>query len=268
MREFKQLKTKKGRDETGLFIIEGDKFVKEIPGDWEVRRIIIATRFAEGQDLALYKKRAPVEVVRDSLFDSLADTVTPQGIMAVVQQKRWQLNQLTAQREVIPTSGKLNMSLEDSIKTPGFILLGESLNDPGNIGTLIRTAAAAGASGVALSTGSGDIYNPKVLRASAGAILRLPVVENINLSEAITQLRQAKYAIYATDTKGDTLPYSLDLRGSFCWLVGNEAHGLSPGAISYADKLVRLPMARDMESLNASIAGGVLLYETLRQRLI
>jgi len=245
MREFKHLKTKKGRDETGLFIIEGEKFVTEIPHDWVILRIITAQRF--NRDLSPYKNRAPVEVVRDSLFDSLANTVTPQGIMAVVKQKRWQINQL--------------------LSPEGFILIGENLNDPGNIGTLIRTAAAAGAAGVILGKGSGDIYNPKVLRAAAGAALRLPVVTDVDLPETIGILKQAGYAIYAADLKGDALPYSLDLRGAFCWLIGNEAHGLTTEASAQADALVRLPMARDMESLNASIAGGILLYEALRQRL-
>ena len=249
MREYKQLKSKKGRDETGLFVIEGQKFVAEIPYDWDIQRIILAEGYAQGHDLIPYKNRAPVEIVRDSLFDSLADTVSPQGIMAVVKQKHWHIDQL-----IIPTS-------------PGFILLGENLNDPGNIGTLIRTAAAAGAAGLILSAGSGDMYNPKVLRASAGAVFRLPVVEDANFSEVITQLKQAGYAIYAADLKGDSLPYSLDLRSAFCWLVGNESHGLSEEASAYADALVRLPMARDMESLNASVAGGILLYEALRQRL-
>jgi len=247
MREFKQLKTKKGRCEADLFLVEGEKLVEEIPLDWTIQRIIVAQRFAEGSNMSKYKARAPVEIVRDSLFDSLADTVTPQGIIAVVSQKHWQLGQLV---------------------TPGgFILIGESLNDPGNIGTLIRTAAAAGASGVILSEGSGDIYNPKVLRAAAGAVLRLPIVTDASLTGVIAKLKQLGYAIYAAHLDGDILPYTLDLRKQFCWVVGNEAHGLSVEASALADTLVRLPMVKGLESLNASIAGGVLLYEAVRQRL-
>ncbi|MCL2361502.1 MAG: RNA methyltransferase [Defluviitaleaceae bacterium] len=244
MREFRQLKTKKGRDESGLFLVEGETFVAEIPKDWEIIRVILAERFPWEK----YKAPYPVEVVRDSLFDSLADTVNPQGIMAVVKQKQWQFNQI--------------------ITPGGFVLLGENLNDPGNIGTLIRTAAAAGADGVILSKGSGDIYNPKVIRASAGAVLRLPVVADVDVTETVNRLRQAGYAIFATTVDGNVLPYDLDLRSSFCWLVGNESHGLTYEAVSLADAQVRLPMARDMESLNASVAGGILLYEALRQRLL
>ena len=247
MRELKHLKTKKGRNETGLFLVEGEKFVTEIPCHWQIRRYVIAQRFAVGRDLSHYKKRAPVEIIRDSLFDSLADTVNPQGIIAVCEQKHWQLSQLL---------------------TPGgFILIGECLNDPGNIGALIRTAAAAGAAGVVLGTGSGDIYNPKVLRAAAGAVLRLPIVTDAELSETITRLKQAGYAIYAAHPRGDTLPYDLDLRGNFCWLIGSESHGLTDESAAMTDAWVRLPMADDVESLNASVAGSVLLYEAVRQRV-
>jgi len=246
MRELKQLKTKKGRNETGLFLVEGEKFVAEIPASWDIQRYVMAKRFADGLDLSAYKARAPVEIVRDSLFDSLADTVAPQGIIAVCRQKHWQMNQL--------------------ITPGGFILLGECLNDPGNIGALIRTAAAAGAAGVILSNGSGDVYNPKVLRAAAGAALRIPIIAGVALPDAIGQLKQAGYAVYAAHPRGDTLPYSLDLRDSFCWLVGSESHGLSDEAADMADAWVRLPMAGDVESLNASVAGSLLMYEAVRQR--
>ncbi|MCL2527249.1 MAG: RNA methyltransferase [Defluviitaleaceae bacterium] len=246
-REIKLLKTKKGRSTTGLFMVEGETFVREIPGEWDVQKYVLAQRFAHGRDLTVYTNRAPVEVVKDSIFDGLADTITPQGIIAVVKQKCFQV--------------------EDILQPGGFILAGEQLNDPGNIGTLIRTAAAAGASGLVLTEGSGDIYNPKVLRSAAGAVLRLPIVVGAVLSEVISQLKENNYAVYAAHLGGDVLPYDLDLQGAFCWLVGNETHGLTVGASFLADILVRLPMARDVESLNASVAGGVLLYEAVRQRL-
>ena len=248
MREFRHLKTKKGRDESGLFIIEGEKFVSEIPDDWEIIKYVFSQRYASRSSMTSYHQRAPIEVVRDSLFSGLSDTVTPQGIIAVAKQKIWQFDQIAL--------------------IGGFVLLGENLNDPGNIGTLIRTAAAAGAAGMILTKGSGDIYNPKVLRASAGAALHLPVVENVDITDAVNRLTQKGYATYAAVVDGDTLPYDLDLQKDFCWLVGNESHGLTQEAIALSDAKVRLPMARDMESLNASVAGGVLLYEALRQRLL
>jgi len=246
IRELKQLKTKKGRNESGLFIIEGEKFINEIPISWRIEKYVLAKRFVAGRDLSTYINRAPVEVVHDSQFDKLADTVSPQGIMAICHKQNCQIDQL--------------------LTTVGFLLAGECLNDPGNIGTLIRTAAAAGAKGVILTQDSCDIYNPKVIRASAGATLRLPIVTDITLNVAIDKLKHAKYAIYAAHPRGDTLPYSLNLNNNFCLLVGNESHGLTPEASALADAWVRLPMANDMESLNASIAGSILMYEALRQR--
>ena len=248
MRELKKLKTKKGRDETGLFIIEGEKFIHEIPPAWHVTRYIAASRYAAGHDLSPYQKRATCEVVRDSIFDSLADTVSPQGILAVCEQKTFHLSQIL------------------DAPAPHFILLGENLNDPGNIGALIRTAAAAGANGVVLTAGSGDIYNPKVLRAAAGAALRLPVVTGADLSHTIAALKDAGVPTYAAHPRGALSPYQLDLVGSFCLLVGNESHGITAEAAGLAASLVTLPMANNTESLNASVAGSILMYEAVRQR--
>ena len=244
MRTIKHLKTKKGRTETGLFIIEGEKFVQEIPRAWQVQQYVIAERYAKTRDITQLESRAQCTIVRDSIFDSLADTVSPQGILAVCVQKKFHLHDI-------------GMS---------FILLGENLNDPGNIGALIRTAAAAGASGVILTAGSGDIFNPKVLRAAAGAVLRLPIVTDAQLEDTIAWLNEKSVPVYAAAPRGSVLPYELDMRGSFCLLVGNESHGITETAAQMADVLVRLPMVNSMESLNASVAGSILMYEAVRQR--
>lgn len=248
MREIKKLKTKKGRDESGLFTIEGEKFVQEIPPSWHVVQYIAAKHYADTHDLSRYEMRTKCEIVRDSIFDGLADTVSPQGILAVCEQKHLKLNELFG------------------TDTLYFFLLGESLNDPGNIGALIRTAAAAGANGVILTAGSGDIYNPKVLRAAAGAVLRLPIVTNVDLSEAIAALKQKNIPTYAAHPRGEKPPYHLNLQDNFCLLVGNESHGISQTAQNLADALVTLPMANNTESLNASVAGSILMYEAVRQR--
>jgi len=244
----KPLKTKKGRDETGLFLIEGEKFVQEIPVSWKIQQYVFANRFAQERDLTQYKRRAHCEIVKDSIFDSLADTVSPQGILAVVE--------------------KFEHKPEDVLTPGGFVLLGENLNDPGNIGALVRTAAAAGAGGLILTEGSGDIYNPKVLRAAAGAVLRLPIVVNITLAHAAVTLKKRNFAVYAAHVRGDVLPYDLDLRENVCFMVGNESHGLTDEAINLADALVHLPMKNATESLNASVAGSILLYEAVRQNQI
>jgi len=254
MKDIKLLKTKKGRDESGLFIVEGEKFVQEIPGNWRVVQYVAAQRYASGHDLSGYEARAKCDTVRDSIFDGLADTVSPQGILAVCEQKHRQLDE------------QLNPSGDCESPFEYFFLLGENLNDPGNIGALIRTAAAAGATGVILTAGSGDIYNPKVLRAAAGAVLRVPVIANADLAETITALRKKNIPTYAAHPRGTKSPYELNLRSNFCLLVGNESHGMSTTAESLATELVTLPMANNTESLNASVAGSILMYEAVRQR--
>ncbi|MCL2216200.1 MAG: RNA methyltransferase [Defluviitaleaceae bacterium] len=248
MPSLKHLTTKKGRDETGLFMVESEKCIAEIPPDYLIHYYVVSRRYADTHDLSRYKERARCEIIRDSLFVRLAATVTPQGIIAVCEQITW--------------------SLDDILKPEtGFILMGESLSDPGNIGTLVRTAAAAGASGVILTSGSCDIFSPKVLRAAAGAALRLPIVAGADTEEALSALKKQSIPIYAAHPRGNALPYSINMREKFCLLVGNEAHGLSEKAASMADALIRLPMTADTESLNASVAGSILLYEAVRQRI-
>jgi len=243
----RQLKTKKGRDAAGLFMVEGEKFIAEIPPNYRIHHYVVSRKYADTNNLSKYKERARCEIIRDSLFQSLADTVSPQGIIAVCQQNPW--------------------TIEDIAKPEGFILMGEELNDPGNIGTLVRTAAAAGASGIILTAGSCDIFSPKVLRAGAGAVLRLPIVTDVDADETFAALRKQGIPIYAACPRGNTLPYNVDFKKEFCLLVGNEAHGLSENAIKKSDCQIRIPMADDTESLNASVAGSILLYEAVRQRM-
>jgi len=233
----KSLKTKKGRDEHGLFIVEGIKQLAEIPANWSIHAYICAESYP-------YKENAIV--ISDSRFASLSDTITPQGIMAVCE--------------------KRSFKLDDVISKNPFILIGESLSDPGNIGTLIRTAAAAGADGVILSEGSGDIYNPKTIRAAAGASLRIPIIEQANLNEVILKLKRQGIKVLATHLEGEVSPYEVNMQHGCAILVGNEAHGLSDEISTLADVRIKLPMAREVESLNASIAGGIIMYEVLRQR--
>jgi len=248
MHLLKQLKTKKGRDETGLFIVEGEKYVAEIPPHWEIIRYITSQTFKIQNEkiLAQYKQIAPVETLRDPLFESFSTTLSPQGIVAIVRQKVYYMpNTLSG----------------------NFFLLGESLQDPGNIGTLIRTAAAAGANSLILTEGSADLYNPKVQRAAAGAALRLPIITKANPAETLAFFKHQGILLYAAHPRGRALPYETDMKKGFCLLIGNEAHGLSTETLAQADARIRLPMLADSESLNASVAGSILLYEAVRQRM-
>jgi len=238
----KDLATKKGRDEAGLFIVEGEKFISEIPENYRVRLYVVSQNYAG--DVSRFEQKARCEVVRTSLFNKLADTVTPQGVIAVCEKNFY-------------TAADMH----------GFILSGENLNDPGNVGTLIRTAAAAGAGGAIFTHGSCDVFSPKVIRASAGAVLRMPVMSTGDAPDFVfDMLKERGTKIYAAHPRGDFLPYDLNLREDFCLIVGNESHGVSPAALARADATVRLPMTAATESLNAAVAGSILMYEAVRQR--
>ena len=269
-KQLKSLKTKKGRDELGLFIIEGVKLVAEIPESWNVCAYVCsATRSHEFARSGKYS-RASMLTVPDHKFDQLADTVSPQGILAVCEKRTFTLGDILA--EVQDNAHvDLRVNIHGDIKTGSpFFLIGENLSDPGNIGTLIRTAAAAGANGVVLSTGSGEIYNPKVIRASAGTCLHIPIVENADLQSVIYRLKMKRFIVLAahiSDYEDSIMPYELNLNQSCTILIGNEAHGLTENTVALADYQIKLPMAPFVESLNASVAGGILLYEIVRQRI-
>lgn len=242
------LKIKKNRDKEGVFLAEGLRFVSEIPADWSIEAYAVSESFAAENNLSAYEKRAELLCLPDALFSSVCDTENPQGILAVCKKKKWDMEQVFSK------------------KTP-FLLLAEGLNDPGNLGTLIRTADACGADGVFLSTGSVDLYNPKVLRATMGSLFHVPVFQNIDLHEMAKQLHTAEIPLYAAHLQGNLYPYDLNLADSCAFLIGNEARGLSDAAAALCDRLVKIPMPGQAESLNASIAAGILMYEVVRQRL-
>ncbi|MCL1987691.1 MAG: RNA methyltransferase [Firmicutes bacterium] len=256
IKQIKSLKTKKGRDALNLFIVEGEKFVAEIPTE---NFKIVAFVCTESK-LYLVDKFLEREIqiikVSDKYFSGISDTVTPQGIMAVCEKRTFALSNILGNLQ----NGQKNPK-------PNFLLLLENIADPGNLGTLIRTAAAAKVQAVILSTGCCDIYNPKVIRAAAGAFFRVPIVDNADFTEVIPQLQQNGTNIVATSLQAKNLAYDINLCESCGILIGNEANGLSQQVLNLANLSVKLPMFNNVESLNAATAGGILLYEVVRQRL-
>lgn len=204
--------------------------------------------FAAENDLSPYEEKAEVLCLTDALFAAVCDTENPQGILTVCKKLDWDADAVLAK------------------KTP-FLLLAEELNDPGNLGTVIRTADACGADAVFLSKGSVDLYNPKVLRATMGSLFHVPVFQNIDLHALSEKMQAKQIPLYAAHLKGDRYPYALPLQDACAFLIGNEARGLSEDAAALCDAWVKIPMPGQAESLNASVAAGVLLYEVVRQRL-
>ncbi len=242
------LKIKKNRDKEGVFVAEGLRFISEIPANFPIECFAVSESFAAEQDVSVYEKRAETLLLPDALFASVCDTENPQGILAVCKKLDWDMYSVFQK------------------KRP-FFLLAEELNDPGNLGTVIRTADACGADAVFLSKGSVDLYNPKVLRSTMGSLFHVPVFQNSDLNELSAQLKAHNIPLYAAHLKGDRYPYALELQKACAFIIGNEARGLSDKAADLCDAWVKIPMPGQAESLNASIAAGVLLYEVVRQRL-
>ncbi len=245
VKQIKYLHTKKGRDELNLFIVEGIRFVQEITDDFICKYYVFSQTFALKNEIDDFK--ADHYVVSDNIFKEISDTITPQGILAVVEKKSYTLE---------------NLSIDNS-----FFLIAENIQDPGNLGTLIRTADAAGVEAVFLSKNCVDIYNSKVIRSTAGSIFHLPIIENVELESVLSYLKDNGIKIYAAHLKGKKFPYEIDLTGNLAIIIGNEGNGLSQNISERADLFLKIPMIGRAESLNASIASGILLYEVVRQRI-
>lgn len=242
IKEVNSLKAKKERDKTGLFILEGKRLVDEIPNSWEIKYLLKAESYSEDINFE------NVYTVKDSLFEKISETVNPQGILAVCHIKEFDVTNV------------------DYSNSPFFVVL-ENVTDPGNMGTLIRTADAAGADGIFLSKGCVDIYNPKVIRATMGSIFHLPIYRNLNLMDLMEDFKNNNVKTLAAHLKGTSTPYKVDMTTACAVIIGNEANGLSDEISEIASDLVKIPMPGKAESMNAGIAGGILIYESVRQRI-
>lgn len=242
IKEVNSLKAKKERDKTCLFILEGKRLVDEIPNSWEIKYLLKAESYSEDINFE------NVYTVKDSLFEKISETVNPQGILAVCHIKEFDVTNV------------------DYSNSPFFVVL-ENVTDPGNMGTLIRTADAAGADGIFLSKGCVDIYNPKVIRATMGSIFHLPIYRNLNLMDLMEDFKNNNVKTLAAHLKGTSTPYKVDMTTACAVIIGNEANGLSDEISEMASDLVKIPMPGKAESMNAGIAGGILIYEAVRQRI-
>ncbi|MBQ4046468.1 MAG: RNA methyltransferase [Lachnospiraceae bacterium] len=279
----KLIQNRKTREETGLFVCEGIRLFHEIPRD-RICRIFLSESFlhrpeareilspyrAAGQDDGSHSAResgsrstresgnesgnhgrqtqTEVFVLTDSVFKSLSDTRSPQGILAVVRRRDWTLD------EILDLPG-----------TP-FYMMAENLQDPGNLGTIMRTGEGAGITGLILSRGTVDIYSPKVIRSTMGSLFRVPFLYTDDLSGVIRQMQERGISVYAAHLEG-SVPYDTpDYRRASALLIGNEGNGLTDEVSRAAVARIRIPMGGKLESLNAAVSAAVLMYEVRRQR--
>lgn len=246
-----QLNTKaKARKKAGLFAVEGIKMFLEAPEE-QIAEVYAAESFynsEEGQQVLLQKKKE-CQVVSDKIFSQVCDTLTPQGILTLVRFPEWREEQVFSDKE----------------KTP-LILVLDTIQDPGNLGTMIRTGEGAGLTGVVMNKETVDIFNPKTIRATMGSIYRIPFLVTEDLPAVIEKMKERGICTYAAHLKGEKDFYREELQGPTAFFIGNEGNGLSQEVASLADRYVKIPMEGQVESLNAAIAASVMMYECKRQR--
>jgi len=235
----------KERSEAGAFLVEGVRLVEEaLSAEWPIRFVLYSSGLSErGQTLVhkLHDAGLEVDEVAGDLLQAASETETSQGIMAVLDLEALSL----------PT-------------TPNFILIPDQIRDPGNLGTLIRTAAAAGAQAVLLPPETTDAFAPKVLRAGMGAHFWLPV-RSMDWNEIEHYCRHANLQVFLADMFGQPC-WKTDLSVPLALSGGGEAEGASQQGRELADSIVSIPMPGEAESLNAGVAGAVLMFEVVRQR--
>lgn len=235
----------KSRKNEDSYVVEGIKMVLEVPKE-DIRQVYMTESCYEN-----IKDRIDFDykIISDNVYKKISDTVTPQGILAVVKRKHYELDEILGR--VVKKEG---------LKDKQLIMILEDVRDPGNIGTIIRTCEAAGVSGIILSKECVDIYNPKVVRSTMGAILRVPFYESTNLKEDIEKIKARDYKIYAAHLKGKKNYNEVDKDGAYGFVIGNEANGISDEIAEMADELVKIPMYGNVESLNAAIAASILMF--------
>ena len=268
-------KSSKERNEQSVFIVEGIRMFREIPPE-EIETVYVSEtgekKFEDELEATLgkeYQSRDDYYVVSDKVFDSISDTGTPQGILALVRQKVNDLSNIINEKCDKAERFDADLSLQDNglnVSDNAFILIIEKLQDPGNMGTIIRTAEGAGVTGIIISSDSVDIYNPKVVRSTMGSIFRMPVYISDDLIKDIEYLKEKGITVYGAHLKGENI-YNKDFRTDCAFLIGNEGNGLSEEVSRTAEELIKIPMKGKVESLNAATSTAVIAYEVLRQRM-
>ena len=299
IKEIQKLTEKsKARREAGLFVVEGPRMFIETPLEW-IEEIYVTQRFLDNADSGLLgmtegslvdgdsTETAPTspssaspassegdstggsvenshsdhstsirasemitwmnhEVVTEEQMKKLTDTVTPQGILCVVRQPSY--------------------TVEDIINHPGhrLLMILEDIQDPGNLGTIFRTAEGAGASGIIMTKGCADLFNPKVVRSTMGSIYRVPFFVTDDIEQTISLVKNAQIEVFAAHLKGEHFYDEIEYKDA-AFLIGNEGRGLKDSTASLADTYIKIPMSGELESLNASMAAGILMYEHNRQ---
>lgn len=246
IKEVKKLKEKRFRSQYNQFLVEGFRFTEEaLKSEFRVSKVILSEesliKFQELNFNTLIQKETKLHIVKDNLFKALCSTETPQGIIGVVE----------------------NKFIEPENKS-GFYILADKIQDPGNMGTIIRTADAAGALGVIYTKGTVDIYNEKTLRSTMGSIFHIPIIydENLDITKG---LRENGFKVVVSSLEAESNFFQLKFKDKIIIAVGNEGSGIGKEVYELGDLKTKIPMPGKAESLNVSIAASIMMYEYIRQ---
>ena len=241
VKQVSELKNKKFRQATGTFFLEGKRAVEEAAqADWQIEKLFFTLSYKTvwtqlgGDTIDSYQ-------VSDSVMHKLSDTESPQGIGALVKIKP-------------------QPALADFVWDQGLVLVLDGVRDPGNVGTIIRTADAAGAKAVLLLEETAELFNPKVVRATMGSLFHLPIFTGITREELLIWCKAKALPMWATCLEGAENLFQVTWPARTVLVMGSEAQGVNPELLERADKKVRLPMQGRAESLNVAVAAGICLF--------
>ena len=267
-----QLAKRMAREKTGKFLAEGVRLAEmAAASDWDIDYALVTPHAAgETRAAAVIKKLeengVPVALVPESVYQKAGDTQTPQGLLLVLAQKKRSLADLArlTKTSVSPT-GTATAGASAAAQPPCYVVL-DRIQDPGNLGTILRTADAAGMAGLILLKGTTDIYSPKVVRAAMGSLFHLPVVSGVTEEAFLSFARESGLRLYATALDAKARPYdAADFTGPAAIIFGNEGQGVSETLLASSETLY-IPMYGGAESLNVAVSTAIVLYEAVRQR--
>lgn len=233
----------KERRKDGVYLVEGIKMYQEAPVE-EILEVYVSE---EAEEKVRSLDKHSYDVVAADVFRKMSDTQTPQGVLTVLRQPQYTLEGLLEQ------------------ENPLLVIL-ENLQDPGNLGTILRTGEGAGITGIIMTEQTVDIFNPKTIRATMGSVYRVPFVYISDMKETLYKLHAKGIHTYAAHLEGSTYYDSFSFKEPTAFIIGNEGNGLRRETAQMAEHYLKIPMEGQVESLNAAMATGLLMYEAHRQR--
>lgn len=258
IKHIKKLKDKKYRDLNNEYIIEGIKIIEEaINEKANIKQVVICDDCEKTSNIPkelMYEiAKQECVYVTSKLFESLTDVTNPQGILAIVEKNTVKSQMAGNEEQEIDYNQDIIVALDD-------------IQDPGNLGTILRTVDSIGINQILVSKGTADSYNPKVVRSTMGAIFRVKIIECEDLESTLKEMKKHKFEIVVTSLQTKNSIYDIDYKRKVI-VIGNEANGVEEKIQKMADKKVKIPMLGKTESLNASVATGIILYEYVRQKI-